>query len=150
MSRQDQYDIAVTYTDAAGTVIKIGDSFDKLTGGAVDSEETKYKPGGMQPQISLGGSITNENVTVSRLFRAERDQDVAAQLKSRVGKGDVTVNKTLLTVDGEPAGAPLVYKGKLKRIGFPEADSESSAAALFEIEISVAGPPTGPSSTLPA
>ena len=142
MSRLDQYDISVTVDN-----ITIPDSFDKMTGGAVDSEETKYKPGGMQPQVSLGGSVTTDNVVVSRLFRLERDIDIVNTLKGRVGKGNVTVKKQSLTVDGEPKGTPLTYNGKLKRIGFPEPDSESSGAALFEIEVSSAGIPVGPTST---
>lgn len=142
MSRLDQYDISVTIDTTT-----IPDSFDKMTGGAVDSEETKYKPGGMQPQISLGGSVTTDNVVVSRLFRQDRDLDVVNTLKGRVGKGDVVVKKQQLNVDGEPVGGALTYKGKLKRIGFPEPDSESSSAGLFEIEVSVAGIPTGPSSS---
>src|SRR4051812_42665853 len=100
MSRLDQYDISVTVDNWV-----IPDSFDKLTGGAVDSEETKYKPGGMQPQISLGGSVTTDNVVVSRLFRLDRDIDVVNTLKGRVGKGDVTVKKRQLDVDGNPAGS---------------------------------------------
>lgn len=141
MSRLDQYDISVTVDNWA-----IPDSFDKLTGGAVDSEETKYKPGGMQPQISLGGSVTTDNVVVSRLYRLDRDIDIVNTLKGRVGKGNVIVKKQSLTVDGDAAGTPEVYQGKLKRIGFPEPDSESSSAALFEIEVSSAGIPTGPTS----
>lgn len=140
MSRLDQYDISVTVDS---TPIK--DSFDKQTGGAVDSEETKYKPGGMQPQISLGGSVITDNVVISRLYRLERDLDICNWLKGRVGKGQVVVKKQSLDVDGVPFGKPLVYAGKLKRIHFPEPDSESSAAGLFEIEVSTAGIPTGPS-----
>lgn len=150
MSRQDQYRVNVSYTDAAGKTVKIDESFDKVSGGAVDSEETKYKPGGMQPQISLGGSINVDNVTVSRLYRLDRDLDVVADLKSRVGKGTVTVTKQQLNVDGEDVGTPIVWTGKLKRISFPDMDSESSAAGLFEIEVSTAGVPSGPGSKTPA
>jgi hypothetical protein len=32
--------------------------WDKLSGGEVDSDESKYRPGGMAAEISLGGTIT--------------------------------------------------------------------------------------------
>jgi hypothetical protein len=50
MSRLDQYNVTVSLD---GTPLG---TFDKMTGGEIDSEETKYKPGGMAPQVSLGGS----------------------------------------------------------------------------------------------
>lgn len=132
MSRVDQYNITVSISSTPlGT-------FDKLTGGEIDSEETKYKPGGMAQQISLGGSRTVNNVTVSRLFRLDRDLALVPRLKSAVGKESVKVSKQSLDRDGNPYGTPLVYEGVLKQITFPEPDSESSAAAILALEISTA------------
>lgn len=132
MSRLDQYNVTVSVDGTAlGT-------FDKMTGGELDSEETKYKPGGMVPQVSLGGSKTVNNVTVSRLFRLDRDLGLLPLLKSRVGKGVVYASKMSLDVDGNPYGTPLVYNGTLKQVKFPEPDSESSSAAMIELEISSA------------
>lgn len=132
MSRLDQYSVTVSLD---GNPLGV---FDKMTGGEIDSEETKYKPGAMAPQVSLGGSVTVNNVTVSRLFRLDRDKALEATLKSRVGKGAVKVSKQSLDADGNPFGTPLVYSGTLKQLTFPEPDSESSAAALLALEISSA------------
>jgi hypothetical protein len=132
MSRVDQYNITVSIgSDPLGT-------FDKMTGGEIDSEETKYKPGGMSEQISLGGSRTVNNITVSRLFRLDRDLALVSRLKSAVGKESVKVSKQSLDRDGAPFGTPLVYQGILKQITWPEPDSESSAAAILALEISTA------------
>lgn len=133
MSRLDQYDITVTLDRTSLGV------FDKLSGGNIDSEETKYKPGGMTPQVSLGGSQTVSNITVQRLYRLDRDLALVPTLKSRVGKGQVVVSKQSLDVDGHPFGAPTVYQGVLKQLTFPDPDSESSAAALLQLEISTVG-----------
>lgn len=133
MSRLDQYDITVSLD---GQPLGI---FDKMTGGDIDSEEVKYKPGAMQPQISLGGSVTVNNVTVERLFRQDRDLPLVPTIKARVGKGRVVVTKQSLDVDGNPFGSPLVYQGILKHLTFPEPDSESNAAALIQLEVSSAG-----------
>lgn len=130
MSRVDQYDIHV----------KVGNqdlgTFDKMSGGAIDSEEQKYKPGGMSQQISLGGSKTIENVTVQRLYRLERDLPLVPFLKDHVGKESVHVVKQSLDVDGHPVGNPITYEGIFKKLTLPDPDSESSAAALLQIEVS--------------
>lgn len=133
MSRQDQYNVTVTIDgENLGT-------FDKLEGGEVDSEETKYKPGGMSPQVSLGGSVNVGNVTVSRLYDLARDHTRAAFYRSKVGKGQVTIAKQILDADGNAYGKPMTYTGKLKAVTFPEHDSTSSDPGLIALEISTAG-----------
>jgi hypothetical protein len=132
MSRLDQYSVTVSLDNVSLGV------FDKMSGGEIDSEETKYKPGAMAPQVSLGGSVTVNNVTVSRLYVLSRDKAIEATLKSRVGKGAVKVTKQSLDTDGNAFGTPLVYSGVLKQVTFPEPDSESSAAALVALEVSSA------------
>jgi hypothetical protein len=114
-------------------------TFDKFAGGEVDSEETRYRPGAMGAPISLGGAVTVNNVTISRLFDLNRDGGIVHWLISRAGKGKVTINKQPLDVDGNAFGRPLVYTGMLKQITSPEHDSESSDAALIELEVVPAG-----------
>jgi len=133
MSRQDQGAITVVI-DGENTGI-----WDKLSGGEVDSEETKYKPGGMAKEISLGGSVNTGNVTISRLYVLARDHVKIKQWISRVGKAVVTVSKQPLDVDGNAFGDPLVYNGILKMVTPPELDSESNDAALVELEVSTSG-----------
>lgn len=136
MSRQDQYNVTVTVS-YGGTARDLG-TFDSLSGGEIDSEETKFWPGGLGQQISLGGRRTVNNVTVSRLYDLARDHPNMGWLSGGIGKADVTVTKTSITVDGVASGRPLVYRGKLKQLTPPEHDSESSDAAMYELEISSA------------
>lgn len=133
-SRQDTYNVTVRVDEVpTGT-------WDKMSGGMVDSDETKYKPGGLAPEVSLGGSVSVENVTVSRLYDLERDhQGLVRTLIARVGKAKVAVVKQPLDQDGLPFGSPLVYKGTLKSVSPPDPDSESSDAGLLEIEVTTAG-----------
>ena len=132
-SRQDQYAIAVAI-DGADTGI-----WDKKSGGEMDSEETKYKPGGLAGTITLGGSVTPGNLTVSRIFDLNRDLPAVKGWLNRVGRAGVTVTVQSLDVDGNAFGAPIVYTGKLKMVTPPEVDSESSDAGMVEIEVSPDG-----------
>lgn len=133
MARKDQYDTRVSVDGR-----NLG-TFDTMTGGEVDSDELKYKPGGMAPLVSLGGSITIGQVVVSRLYRLQRDHLLVHWLLSRIGKGKVVVNKQPLDPDGNAFGKPLVYRGILKRCLPPEVDSTSTDPALIEIEVTPEG-----------
>jgi hypothetical protein len=131
--RQDEYNVTVTVDGRdLGT-------WDKFTGGEVDSEETTFKPGNMGSRISLGGSVNVGNVTVSVLYTLATIHTMVHWLISRVGKAAVVITKQPLDVDGVAYGKPLTYTGKLKQINPPEHDSESNDAALLELEMTPAG-----------
>jgi hypothetical protein len=134
MSRRDQYEITVHVTGVGNLGV-----FDTMTGGEIDSEELKYRPGGMHEAISLGGTKIINNVVVGRLFDLVRDLSKAHQLAEGVGRATVTVTKTSLDVDGHAVGVALVYTGKLKTVTFPEVDSDTNEAAMMTLEVSCAG-----------
>jgi hypothetical protein len=133
MSREDQYAISVKIGDLPASI------WDKLDGGEVDSEELKYRPGGMLPQVSLGGSTEVGNLTVSRLYDLDRDHPGMHTLMASVGKATVVISRQPLDVDGNVKGDPLVYTGKLKAVTPPNVDSESSDAGMLEIEVTPSG-----------
>lgn len=113
--------------------------WDKKSGGAIDSEGTKYRPGALGAMVALGGPTMVDNVTLQRLYVLERDHAEMPFLQGRVGRGNCTVTEQPLDVDGNAFGRPLVYTGKLKRVTPPDIDSESSDAALIELEIDTSG-----------
>jgi len=113
--------------------------WDKLTGGEVDSDDSRYRPGGMAPPVSLGGAVTVGNVTLQRLYRLDRDHGQIKWLIGLAGRGNVVINRKALDVDGNAFGKPLTYTGTLKSVTPPEIDSESSDAALISIEVTPVG-----------
>ena len=133
MSRIDEYDVKVTVDD-----VNLG-TWDKLSGGEIDSEETTYKPGAMGSRISLGGSVNVGNLTVSVLYDLATIHSQFHWLASRAGKGAVTITKQPLDVDRNAVGRPIVYTGKLKMVTPPDVDSEASDAALLAIEVTPNG-----------
>jgi hypothetical protein len=128
---------------ARGTMVDWG-TWDKCTGGGIDSDESTYYPGGMMPPITLGGHKTVATVVVSRLYKIGRDHNNVQKLIDAVGKSSMTISKTPLTQEGQVlAGTkPLVYQGTLKRCTPPEIDSETATAALIELEMTVEGYPS--------
>jgi hypothetical protein len=131
--RKDQHKVSVT-VDGRDTGV-----WDVLTGNETDSEETKYKPGGMAPPISLGGSAQIGQTVISRNYTLERDHAIIHWLIDRVGRANVVVTKNVLDPDKNVYGKPLVTRGILKRVTPPEVDSQSADAAMIEIEISPTG-----------
>jgi hypothetical protein len=54
--------------------------FDTSSGGELDSEESKYKPGGMAGEISLGGTRTYGNLTRPRYCEIDSTGGDAAMI----------------------------------------------------------------------
>lgn len=146
-TRADTYDVTVSVQDVNNTtqlvMMNLG-TWDKRGGGAIDSEETRYNPGGMAPAVSLGGRKTVENVTVSRLYRIVRDHtDITQRLIDGVGRARMEVRQLPLEISSKKGTGlrPIIWEGTLKRCTVPEHDSESNDAALIELEMTVEGEP---------
>jgi hypothetical protein len=115
--------------------------WDKRSGGELDSEDVKYYPGGMFEAISLGGRRTTGNVTLSRLYDKIDDQGTINDLFAAVGKKQIQITQRAMDLDGNEWGNPIMYLGILKRVTIPDVDSESTSAALIEIEATITGVP---------
>jgi hypothetical protein len=134
-TRKDTYNVTVTVDGR-----RLG-TFDKSTGGDLDSDEFKYYPGGMVPPVSLGGKVNPGNVVVTRLYRLARDHQAVQFLYNCVGRKEGTVVRQPLDIEGNPYGSPIVWNGTLKRVTVPEVDSESSDPGLLELEFTPMGNP---------
>lgn len=113
--------------------------WDTLSGGDVESEETKYRPGGMVPQVSLGGSVTVNNVTLGRLLSRSDWDFMHALMANRIGKAKVVIARQPLDADANPFGRPIVYRGVLMSVNPGDTDSNSSDAQVWEITVSTEG-----------
>jgi len=131
--REDTHLITLTVDDRdMGT-------WDTWSGGEGDSEEAKYAPGGMQPEISLGGRQTLGNITLGRYLDRERDWPQIKWLYGRRGRGRVVIGLTPLDFNGARGGEPMVFTGTLKAINMPDLDSTGGDAAVYEVECTVDG-----------
>lgn len=135
MKREDTYSVRVT---VAGRDLG---TWDKMSGGKVAASETKYRPGGLADQVSLGGTRATDNVTVQKLYDANV-HDLIQWLFDQVGKGFMVITKQPLDANGARLGKAIVYQGVLNGVTAPDVDSQSSDAALIELELSTAGSPS--------
>src|SRR5215471_5040468 len=76
--------------------------WDKKTGGALDSDDVKYYPGGMADPISLGGKRTTDNVTLQRNYDRVDDHTHIQAWIDAVGKGLVSIHQTPMDADKNP------------------------------------------------
>jgi len=132
-TRKDQWEVSLL-VDGVGMGV-----FDVKTGGETDTTELTYMPGGMAPQVSLGGMVAVAAIVISRLYRRDRDHLNIHWLLGRVGKGKCVVRQQVLDINGAAWGTNLVARGTLKRVTLPEVDSNSTDAAIIEIEITPEG-----------
>jgi hypothetical protein len=110
--------------------------WDTFSGGEVDSEETKYRPGGADREISLGGRRTFGNVTVDR-YSDWWTNWMAGWLQARCGKGRAQIARYPMDADFNNRGRVINYWGTLKACTLPDVDSMDNDVAKIELEITV-------------
>lgn len=141
-TRQDTHRITVRIVNqATGKMVDYG-VWDKWDGGEVDSDSSNYYPGGMAPPVALGGRQTTGNVTISRLYRLERDHQHMQEWINAAGKSAASIHRQPLDINGNVFGKPIVYQAVLKKVTPPPLDSEQSGAAIVELEFVITGFPT--------
>lgn len=111
--------------------------FDTFSGAEADSEETKYRPGGMDQELSLGGRRTYGNLTVSRYWDIYRDGPLVKWLYNAVGQARGFCGRQAMTAQGQAVGDVMWFHGTLKRVSVPDIDSMGTDAALFELEFTI-------------
>lgn len=133
-NRVDQWSVTVSIDSVPWGV------FDARTGGDLDSTDTKFRSGGMGVEYSLGGTTTVNNVVLRRNYQMYRDHSHMHNIvPHRIGKARCRCGAQPLDADGNPYGKPIIWNGVLKRVQFPDHDSNASDAGMLEIEISVDG-----------
>lgn len=138
--REDLYDVTVTLVGADGQKIKF--VFDKMSGGNITATDKKYRPAnGTEDELSLGGTTSVSNITVSRLYRADIDAWIH-WIMNQVGKATMYVAKQPLDANGAPFGTSLNYKGTLIDCTPPATDSSSENPAIIELQQSAVTPIT--------
>jgi hypothetical protein len=108
-----------------------------LSGGAFDSDETKNRSAGTEPQRAEGGQQTTSNATVT--YKYDPRQHDLNWLKDRRGWASMSITRQKLerTSSGWNAvGDPLTYQGILKAVTPIDYDANGTTVDTFSLECS--------------
>lgn len=115
--------------------------WEKKTGAKTSGNTQTLKPGGMAPQVSLGGTPTTDAITLSRNYDRVRDHQNIGQLLAGVGKVVCVVKQQPLDADGNAYGNPVAWNGTLDAVSVPDVDAASDNSADITVDITVNGNP---------
>ncbi len=127
-SRQDQRRVTASLDG-----VYLG-AWESRTGGDTDSNSVTWFQAAMGDQISLGGNRMVANVIVACLVTTEI-KNRQKWIRSRVGKGFVTVVDQPVDDEGFPDGDADTWTGRLKRAKIGDSNRNTNAAQEFEMEI---------------
>jgi hypothetical protein len=112
--------------------------WDTLSGAATTASPAKRRPGGSQQEDVARTRSTNDDITVSRENKLERDIAPLRVLRAnRVGRATVVVTEQPLDDDDIPFGPPTVYTGILNRVFTGDVDSNSDDFRMAELGVTV-------------
>ena len=129
--RQDQAAISVPQLSVSLPFVT---SWTSLEGGDLESEDTKTRPGGMLPQVNLGGPTTRTDATVMRPYTPEL-HPFFKPLEDAAGKSTMAISWVILDATGaRPAGASVVtLHGILKNVTRPNWDANATGATHLSL-----------------
>lgn len=132
--RSDQAEIHVEVTGVALDK----ESWDMMEGGDPVAEETVVFPGGMNPQVALGGLPKWSPVTVERTWSESLGADYKT-LANAAGSAPCTVSYIMLNANKIPTGQVYTYTGVLASCERPKYKSSESTDAYLKLTIGVNG-----------
>ena len=132
--RSDTVDIHVQITGIALDL----ESWDMMEGGDPVSESTLHYPGGMAPQVALGGLPKWSQIVVERAW-GETLATVYKQIANSVGGAPMTVSYIQLGLNRIPTGVVDTYTGVLAGAERPKYKSSESVDAFLKLMMDVNG-----------
>ena len=120
------------------TVKGIPATFAQKSGGERTSEASKGWDGGSEDPFVLAGPASDGDLTLTRPYDPERDQEILTNLRSKVGKWLTTVSIQPLYADMTAVRVPpRVHNALLIGVREPEVDASSGEPADFELTFAV-------------
>lgn len=117
------------------TVAGINGTWAQKSGGEITSDATKVRDGGALVPDVLAAPPEVGDVTLTRPYDPDRDQDVLDRLITMVGQWRTTISGQPLTADMRVARTkPRVYpEALLIGVREPESDADSGDSATLEL-----------------
>lgn len=105
-------------------------------GGDTEADANPFKPGGMAPQVNLGGPAKVSDIKLTLPWTETLDGR-RQWLRSRVGRGAAVIVEQPLDADGNPFGAVDTRTGVLNAVTEPPYDAKSGDPRLIELTVGV-------------
>jgi hypothetical protein len=131
--REDQ---AIIQCQVTGINLPAVYSWASYEGGDVEAEDVKTRPGGLLPQVNLGGPAQRTDVTVKRQYSAQLHAFIV-QLENVAGRAFCVASYTILDANGNPNGGTVTVTGILKTVQRPNWEANASNAAFLGLVIGV-------------
>jgi len=112
-------------------------TFDKFSGGDVQSTINKHRPGGMGPEISFLALPTYADVTISKAWNTGTDNVLWEDLTTIIGNTIAQVTVQPLDDGGNSWGSATVYTGRINKAMPGGTDSNSNSVRMLEVGLSV-------------
>jgi hypothetical protein len=112
-------------------------TFDKFSGGDVQSTINKHRPGGMGPEISFLALPTYSDVTISKAWNTGTDNALWDDLTTIIGNTIAQVTVQPLDDGGNAWGSATVYTGRINKAMPGGTDSNSNSVRMLEVGLSV-------------
>jgi hypothetical protein len=132
--------LSIVDTPAKTSILKKGAAslvFDKFSGGDISAPVNKHRPGGMGPEITYLSLPTYSDITLTKAYNTQQDQDILADLHVMIGNTQVTVSIQPLDDAGNAWGTPRQYQGRLIGVKDGGTDSMSNAVRMWDVTIAV-------------
>lgn len=110
-------------------------SWTTMSGGDIEAQDTKTRPGGMLPEQSLGGPTTRSDCTVERNYNSALHAYIV-QLENAAGRATGRVSYTPLDANGNPSGGTVTLHGLLKGVKPPDKNANNTGAAFLALTFS--------------
>jgi hypothetical protein len=138
--RSDQFSIGLTAEGLEEGKQTDNIPWDSCEGGDQTVEGQTYLPGGMKPQVSLGGIPKRSPLTLKRIWSTEL-LPIFKALDSGAGQCPCTVTITTLGANRKAVeGAPVItYTGTLGTVTRPNYGSETPDKAFLQVMIDANG-----------
>jgi len=125
--RADMADIRVKLDDRPQ-----GGMWATYEGGALEADDQKTRPGGMQRQIAIGGPTSRGDVTVTTQF-TDGIAKLAKDFENRSGRGKLSISVTFLDPDGVATGPSFTRSGIVKSVQIPDVDVNTGDVAFLTV-----------------
>lgn len=129
--RSDSFRIHVHVDGVNSPSIK---SWQGLNGGDATSEDTKTRPGGQEPQVSLGGPPTRSDATATRLHTSEL-QKYIVQWENHINSG-MWISYTPIDSNRAQLGPTITLHGFLKGVTQNEKDADNQGKKTVSLVMS--------------